>query len=455
MAEQELKKISQEELDEILAQHKLWVKSSRKQGKQADLSYCDLRGLKFPDKAILVRANLEETNLEEANLSGANLSGAYLSKANLSKANLSNTIFICAISYDVNFSKATLMGANLEGAYLENTYFKRANLERANLERANLVNANLEETILIGTDLNRASLEGATVEGADIEWASLEGANLEGVTFKDTNLFNTNLKNTILEKKQSENLAREIIQHKLKVSQLENELKQAKSDNNQSKDQQEKIAELEKQLELMNQYEQELQQLKNISNANEALTHALINTDTQINKNQNNAELCQNWALTLICLDILFVILMPISLNNYIDKFGGWNILFLTFPAVLILFIALSLLRHQKQLIAEIRHYSMLKHKIELYGGILKAAQYIAFAQNSKEDNFIKGIFNEIKTELLKSPNFDLNSQPHIFPEEGGNIAEILKSAMELVKTSTETSKAAAESVKQAISPNK
>lgn len=203
----------------------------------------------------------------------------------------------------------------------------------------------------------------------------------------------------------------------------------------------------------------------NIKDANEALTNALKNTDLQINKNQTFSEVLTWFAVILIVLDIVFVLAIPFfimagNLNDLLDKTGIWAILFFTFPAVLILLITLSLLRHQKQVIAEIRHYSMLKHKIELYGGILKAAQYTAFSimqsQNSEAATYIKETFNEIKAELLKSPHFDLNSQPQILPEEGGNLVEILKSTMELVKTSTEMSKAAAESVKKiASSTNK
>lgn len=230
---------------------------------------------------------------------------------------------------------------------------------------------------------------------------------------------------------------------------------------------------------------------ENIREANNALTSSLKNTDTQITKNFVFSIFLQLIAISLLIIDILLVLLMPFlilctTLNSFLininylqfnklnscnnidyslfyslfDKVGILGILFFTFPAVLILLIALSLLRHQKQLIAEIRHYSMLKHKIELYSGILKATQYMVDSaitlknsDNAESAEYIQKVFDEIKTELLKSPNFDLNSQPHIFPEEGGNIVEILKSTIELAKISTEASKMAAESVKKAVTP--
>jgi len=57
----ELKKITQEELNEILEKHKKWL-NNEKGGKQANLSSADLRF---------------------ANISGANLSSAYLERADL------------------------------------------------------------------------------------------------------------------------------------------------------------------------------------------------------------------------------------------------------------------------------------------------------------------------------------------------------------------------------------
>jgi len=99
-------KPTEEELKEILANHKLWLKDESK-GKRA--------------------------NLFDANLSGANLESANLSDANLERANL----------FGANLFGANLFGANLFGANLESANLSDANLERANLSGANLFGANL------------------------------------------------------------------------------------------------------------------------------------------------------------------------------------------------------------------------------------------------------------------------------------------------------------------------
>ena len=84
-----MKKITKNELDEILRKHKIWM-MDKPEGEKADLSGADLSG-----------ANLSGANLSWANLSGADLSWANLSGANLSGANLFG---------------ANLFGANLFGA---------------------------------------------------------------------------------------------------------------------------------------------------------------------------------------------------------------------------------------------------------------------------------------------------------------------------------------------------
>jgi len=119
-----MRKISKEELSEILNTHKIWLESDYNLGSRADLS-------------------------------GADLSGADLAYGDLSKADL---------------SEANLEGANLEGA----------NLEGANLSEANLYGADLSGANLLGADLYRANLLGADLSGADLSKADLSGANLEG-----------------------------------------------------------------------------------------------------------------------------------------------------------------------------------------------------------------------------------------------------------------------------------
>ena len=80
-------KISDDELNEILANHKLWIDSNSKYGNHANLCDADLSGADLRG-ADLRGADLSDTDLRGANLRGADLCGAILNDADLRGANL-------------------------------------------------------------------------------------------------------------------------------------------------------------------------------------------------------------------------------------------------------------------------------------------------------------------------------------------------------------------------------
>jgi hypothetical protein len=79
-----MKKVTQEELNQILQQHSLWLETEGDQGARADLSYVDLSGVN------LSGVNLSGANLFWAALAGAMLVGTSLFGANLYGANLTH-----------------------------------------------------------------------------------------------------------------------------------------------------------------------------------------------------------------------------------------------------------------------------------------------------------------------------------------------------------------------------
>ncbi len=132
----EYREISPDELKEILEQHRKWVETEGKEGKQADLN--------------------------KANLQGAGLSWAHLQQANLREAHLEQTILI--------------------GAHLE-----EADLTGAHLEQAELRGAHLQQAILIGAQLQKADLWFAQLQGGDIQGANLrEVKNLTVAQIRST-----------------------------------------------------------------------------------------------------------------------------------------------------------------------------------------------------------------------------------------------------------------------------
>ena len=120
-----LHEISKDDLKHVLANHLVWVSTGEKEGKQANLSGINLRGVVLLGK-----------NLKKANFEGANLYGAYLKNTTLEQANLSG----------VNLRGANLRWVNLQGANLSGSNLVRADLHESNLKETNLIGANLQMT---------------------------------------------------------------------------------------------------------------------------------------------------------------------------------------------------------------------------------------------------------------------------------------------------------------------
>ena len=105
-----MEKITKEELKTILEQHKLWLNSTGKEGKCANLTRANLT------HANLRCANLRCANLTSADLTGADLTDAYLYRADLTRADLTRADLTRA-----DLTGADLTGADLTGATLVNT----------------------------------------------------------------------------------------------------------------------------------------------------------------------------------------------------------------------------------------------------------------------------------------------------------------------------------------------
>ena len=137
--------ITDKDLWKIIHEHYIWMVSSKKKGKKADLS----------------GAILNDAYIGVASLAGANLSGASLRGADLKGGQ----------QYGVNLSKADLSYADLSWTELDG----------ADLSGAILIGANLRGSSLGGVDLSGAILLDADLSGVDIRNAVLTGCYLNRV----------------------------------------------------------------------------------------------------------------------------------------------------------------------------------------------------------------------------------------------------------------------------------
>lgn len=144
-----------------------------------------------------------------------------------------------------------------------------------------------------------------------------------------------------------------------------------------------------------------------IKDAQKSLSGALKNTDSQIQNNENTARWFKWLGIILFGLAIILLLVFSgfVLCNSkfFIEK--NLNILFYTFPIITLMVIGTTCLRHQKNLLAEVRHFSNMKHQIELYSGLLEASQHAAVSFNNPEkaNEYVQETFTQIRNRLLNS----------------------------------------------------
>ena len=306
-----------------------------------------------------------------------------------------------------NGKKADLSNKNLIGADLEG-----ANLIGANLIGANLIEANLREANLRGANLRGANLRGAYLRGAYLERANLIETDLEGTNLNTQFLGSADLF--------TDDLQRKLQSSEATIRELEKNLKQAQQTQSEKVKNDEEITKLSAKLEqeklekekikeeLNSKIEELTEGLSNrIKDAQKSLSGALKNTDRQIQNNENTARWFKRLGIILFGLAIILLLVFSgfVLCNSkfFIEK--NLNILFYTFPIITLMLIGTTCLRHQKNLLSEIRHFSNMKHQIELYSGLLEASQHAAVSFNNPEkaNEYVQETFTQIRNRLLNS----------------------------------------------------
>ncbi|WP_053090323.1 pentapeptide repeat-containing protein [Neisseria elongata] len=406
MENNNMEKIDQETLSVILKEHQLWLKSNGVKGKYANLSNKNLTEANL-EGANLANADLGRANLRNADLGGANLGGANLGGANLANADLGN-----AYLKRTNLRDAYLKGAILRGADLGGADLRIADFKIADLRGANLIGADLR-----GADLRGADLRDADLEGANLEGANLAKANLNTQFFGSAGLF-------------TDDLQRKLQSSEATIRELEEKLKQAQQAQSETVKNDEEITKLNAQLVLEKSEKQKitekLEELNNLLNkrqeelrgrikdAQKSLSEALKNTDKQIKNNEASASCFSRLGIGLFSLAIVLLIFFSMAVlfhPEYISE-KKLNILFYTFPIITLMLIGTTCLRHQRNLLTEVRHFSNMKHQIELYSGLLEASQHAAVSFNNPEkaNEYVQETFTQIRNRLLSSQYLPDNS---------------------------------------------
>ena len=142
---------TQEEVDEAIRDHGIWLSSKGRDGLQMDLAGINMQGLDLSgadlQKVDLSLALLQNTNFRGSNLRLAVLAFANLEGADLSGANLSKGKFWHTKAKGANFSGADLRYASLAKSGFTGADFTGAKWTRALLEDSDFTDAQLDQGI--------------------------------------------------------------------------------------------------------------------------------------------------------------------------------------------------------------------------------------------------------------------------------------------------------------------
>ena len=426
--EQTYKKIDMDTAVSMLKDHQLWLSSNSKEGKQAIFTGYDLSSLDsdYAAAGYIVppfwEKSLSKIDLSYSNLNGLSFREVNLNQANFRGANLKNTHFYLANLCDTDFSDADISEASIEESSLVQANLTKANLFKTSithsyLENSTLQDANCQETNFQHTKLQGTSLYGTNFCGANFLGATIEENQLTHIRFAENIEFFLARADIVSLQAQESSVDEEIRQLKEKLKQVESKSKSDSQNNQIENDQlrsqlEQKEEEKNRISERLKKLEKELDVLKKernqrIQDAKSSLANALINTDNQIKNNENTACLFKWSGIILFGIAIILIIVFSQFVLCHSEFFveKKMNILFYTFPIITFMLIGTTCLRHQKNLLAEIRHFSNMKHQIELYSGLLEASQHAAASFNNPEkaDEYVQETFTQIRNRLLNS----------------------------------------------------
>jgi len=136
-----------EDLEECLDEHKQWVNSGGKLGKQAKRPQSDFRGKDLEEShfslAVLPLSNFDKVNCKKIDFRKADLRGSSFKATRLMEADMRVTRLAKADFRNARLDKANLLGADLAGAVFRGATLRGVNLSGANLTKTDLRGVNL------------------------------------------------------------------------------------------------------------------------------------------------------------------------------------------------------------------------------------------------------------------------------------------------------------------------
>ena len=208
-----------EELEKILQDHQIWLKSNGEKGERADL-----RNLDFSNSADLTallrhyslkNADLSHTDFSNQDLSGVIFKGAKLENANFNGAKLNNAHMENISADRINLSYADISNAYFDGAVIQHAQMNSTHANMTSFAHADMDFSDIRSMIAINADFTDASMrnveamqttfrnacfKNADLSGADLFQSSMPHTNISGANLEDADMREANTNQIILDK---------------------------------------------------------------------------------------------------------------------------------------------------------------------------------------------------------------------------------------------------------------
>ena len=212
-----LRKITQEELNEIVAKHEEWVKNeiieAHEAGpdwadpdweegefsvdfsrmEKADLSCCDLRGLDLSE-AALAGISFAYSDLRGADLSGSDMSDCDFTGANCSNSNMSGSQFGYCVGFDKEYDDTSYLDSESINLHFENT-----KLENVSFDNADISNVVFKNCILDGSSFDEVLAYDTTISNCSAKNCAFSNWLEGSVEFRDSDFTGSSFENVGVE----------------------------------------------------------------------------------------------------------------------------------------------------------------------------------------------------------------------------------------------------------------
>lgn len=165
-----MKKITQEELNIIIKEHKLWLKD--RSGKRADLSDCDISKL-----------DMSHADMRYSDVRGSCMNGTNMSHSDMRLTNMSHISLCCADMGYSNMSGTDMSHANMSGANISGT-----NMRGTNMRGANMNGANMSYSDMCCADMRYADMGYSNMSYVDMRDADMCYSNMSYVDVRCANM---------------------------------------------------------------------------------------------------------------------------------------------------------------------------------------------------------------------------------------------------------------------------